>query len=124
MSVYDSAVTTNGGLAVSFNPPDVTAAPYSVLLLRMKSQLRHDRLYLTIGARLEHAYYNGFGLDAHAYAPHGGLEKTILFGPPFHEQSTRPDLNETAMRLNFTGFTTPNGTVFVPALIGQSCRGE
>ena len=28
MSVYDSAVTTNGGLAVSFNPPDVTVRQF------------------------------------------------------------------------------------------------
>ena len=102
MSVYDSAVTTNGGLAVSFNPPDVTVRLFGAFA-QDEVAIAHDRFYLTVGARLEHDYYNGFGLDAQQCAPHGGLPNTIPFGPPFREQSTRPTLNETAMRAEFHG---------------------
>ncbi len=117
MSVYDSAVTTNGGLAVSFNPPDVTVRQFGAFA-QDEVAVAHDRLYLTIGARLEHAHYNGFGLMPSVRAAWRVGKNDTLWAAVSRAINTS-DLNETAMRLNFTGFTTPNGTVIVPALIGS-----
>ena len=82
MSVYDSAVTTNGGLAVSFNPPDVTVRQFGAFA-QDEVAIAHDRLYLTVGARLEHAQYNGFGLMPSGARRMEGRKKRYSLGRGF-----------------------------------------
>lgn len=115
MSAYDSAVTTNGGLAVSFTPPNITLPLFGAFGQDEIAVLR-NRLYLTVGARLEHNYYNGFGLMPTVRAAWKATRNETLWAAVSRAINT-PDLNETALRLNFTGFTSPNGTLVVPALI-------
>lgn len=116
-SIYNSAVRTNGILAVSFNPPDTTVRVFGGFI-QDEIALARDRLYLTIGAQLEHNRFSAFGLMPTvrtAWKIHQG--KT--FWAAISRAMNTPDLNETEMRLNFTGFYAPNGTLFVPALIGD-----
>ncbi len=78
----------------------------------------HDRLYLTIGARLEHYYYNGFALMPTVRAAWKVSKRDTLWAAVSRAIDT-PDLNETTMRLNYNGFSGTNGTLFIPALIGN-----
>jgi len=117
MSAYDSTVTTNGGLAVSFDPPNVTLPLFGVFA-QDEIAVLHDRLYLTVGARLEHDYYTGFGLMPTVRAAWKASRNDTLWAALSRAINT-PDLNETEMRLNFTGFTSSNGTLVVPALIDR-----
>ena len=105
MSAYDSAVTTNGGLAVSFNPPNITLPLFGAfaqdeIAVASRSALSDGRR--ETGARLLHRLW----LDAYRARRMEDQPNTIPCGPLFREQSTRPILNETAMRVNFTGFTS------------------
>ncbi len=117
MSAYDSTVATDGALAVSFNPPDVTVGQFGAFA-QDEIAIAHDRLYLTIGARLEHTYHTGFGLMPSARAAWKVSKDHTLWAAVSRAINT-PDLNETEMRLNFGGFSAPNGTLFLPALIGN-----
>jgi len=117
VSAYDSAITTNGGLAVSFNPASITLPLFGAFAQDEIALLR-DRLYLTAGARVEHDYYNGFGWMPTVRTAWKPTRNDTLWAAVSRAINS-PNFNETAMRLNFTGFIGPNGTLFVPALIDR-----
>ena len=114
--------TTNGFLAASFNPPNMTL-PLLGAFAQDEIALAPDRLYLTIGARLEHNYYNGFGLMPSVRAVWKFAKDDTVWAAVSRAINT-PNLKRTTLRLNFSGFTTPNGALFVPARIGNPDVGD
>jgi len=121
MSLYNSGLTTNGALAVSFNPPETTVRLFGAFV-QDEIAVAPDRLYVTIGTRLEHNYYTGWGLMPSLRAA-WKLSKGGTLWAAISRALNTPDLNETTMRLNFTGFYGADGTLFIPALVGNPNSG-
>ncbi len=108
-----SSSQTNGDLTESLNPADLNTQ-IAGSFIQDEIALSPDRLYLTVGTKLEHDYYTGFVLLPSA---------RLTWQPNAHEMfwaaisraARTPASTDTAERLNFGGFVGPGGT---PVLIG------
>jgi iron complex outermembrane recepter protein len=108
-----SSSQTDGDLSVSLNPANFNTQIASSFI-QDEIALLPDRLYLTVGTKLEHDYYTGFVLLPSV---------RVTWQPNAHQMfwaisraARTPASLDTAERLNFAGFPGPGGT---PVLIGQ-----
>ena len=109
-----SSSHTNGDLTITLNPADLNTQIGSSFI-QDEIALSPDRVYLTVGTKLEHDYYTGFVLLPSArltWQPNGHQ----MFWAAISRAARTPASTDTAERLNFAGFPGPNGT---PVLIGQ-----
>jgi iron complex outermembrane recepter protein len=109
-----SSSHTNGDLIISLNPADLNTQ-IAGSFIQDEIALSPDRVYLTVGTKLEHDYYTGFVLLPSArltWQPNGHQ----MFWAAISRAARTPSSVDTAERLNFAGFPGPNGT---PVLIGQ-----
>src|SRR6202167_4508338 len=60
-SYGDTDSDTQGGLGISLIPANVTMQPFS-LFIQDEIAVVREKVYLTLGARLDHNYYTGFNL--------------------------------------------------------------
>jgi iron complex outermembrane receptor protein len=116
-SFYDSASTTNGSLAVNFNPANLETRLFAVFA-QDEIAVDPDRVYVTVGARLEHDYYNGFGLMPTLRAAWKVSGENTVWAAVSRALNT-PALNQTTMRVNFAGFPGPNGIPLVAGVVGN-----
>jgi iron complex outermembrane receptor protein len=108
---------THGDLSFSLNPADVNMQLFS-LFVQDEIALVADKLYLTLGTKLDHNYYTGFNLlpSAHvAWIP----SKNHMFWAAISQANRTPAETDTASRLNFAGFTGPGGIPALAALVGN-----
>ena len=108
-----SSSHTDGNLSVSLNPADLNTQIFSSFI-QDEIALVPNRLYLTAGAKLEHDYYTGLGLWPSARMA-WNLNEHRMFWMAISNAARIPSSIDTALRLNFGGFTEANGT---PVLIG------
>ncbi len=108
-----SSSHTDGNLSVSLNPADLNTQVFSSFI-QDEIALVPDRLYMTVGAKLEHDYYTGFGLWPSARAA-WNLNGHHMLWTAISRAGRTPTSIDTALRLNFAGFNEPNGT---PVLVG------
>ena len=109
-----SSSHTNGDLTVSLNPADLHTQIGSSFI-QDEIAISPDRLYLTLGTKLEHDYYTGWVLLPSArltWQPNSHQ----MFWAAVSRAARTPSSVDTAERLNFAGFPGPTGT---PVLIGQ-----
>ncbi|MGB8524826.1 MAG: TonB-dependent receptor [Candidatus Acidiferrales bacterium] len=109
-----SSSQTHGSLIISLNPADLTTQ-IAGSFVQDEIALSPDRLYLTIGTKLEHDYYTGFVLLPSAriaWQPNNHL----MFWAAVSRAARTPASLDISERLNFAGFPGANG---VPVLIGQ-----
>jgi iron complex outermembrane recepter protein len=109
-----SSSHTNGDLTITLNPADLNTQ-IAGSFIQDEIALSPDRVYLTVGTKLEHDYYTGFVLLPSArltWQPNGHQ----MFWAAISRAARTPSSVDTAERLNFAGFPGPNGT---PVLIGQ-----
>ncbi len=78
-----------------------------------------NRLYLTLGAKLEHDYYNGFAIMPTARLTWNMSQRQMAWAAVSHAVRN-PAENDAALRLNFGGFTPPNGTPILFVKLGNS----
>jgi iron complex outermembrane recepter protein len=109
-----SSSHTNGDLTITLNPADLNTQ-IAGSFIQDEIALSPDRVYLTVGTKLEHDYYTGFVLLPSArltWQPNGHQ----MLWAAISRAARTPASTDTAERLNFAGFPGPNGT---PVLIGQ-----
>jgi len=112
-----SSSHTNGGLTMTLNPADLNTQIGSSFI-QDEIAISPDRLYLTVGTKLEHDYYRGFVLLPSArltWQPSGHL----MFWAAISRAARTPASFDTAERLNFGGFVGPGGTPVLIGLVGN-----
>jgi iron complex outermembrane receptor protein len=110
-----SSSHTNGNLTLSLDPPNLNTQVASSFI-QDEIALLPDRLYLTVGTKLEHDYYTGFVLLPSVRAT-WLPNRHQMFWAAVSRAAHTPDSIDTAIRLNFAGFPGPGGT---PILIGEA----
>jgi iron complex outermembrane recepter protein len=108
-----SSSKTNGNLTISLNPADLNTQITSSFI-QDEIALMPDRLYLTVGTKLEHDYYAGFVLLPSirmAWQPNGHQ----MFWAAVSRAARTPSEVDISERLNFAGFPGSGG---IPVLVG------
>jgi iron complex outermembrane recepter protein len=108
---------TLGSLSFSLHPADVNMQLFS-LFMQDEIALVPDKLYLTIGTKLDHNYYTGFNLLPSArvaWTP----RPSHMFWAAISRADRTPAETDTARRINFGGFQGPGGTPTLVALVGN-----
>jgi iron complex outermembrane recepter protein len=108
---------TDGGLEFSLNPPNVNMQLFS-MFIQDEIALVPDKLYLTLGARLDHNYYTGFNVLPSARVAWKPNTRH-MFWAAVSQANRTPAETDTASRLNFAGFTGPGGVPTLAALLGN-----
>src|SRR5580704_4781080 len=114
-SVTDSH--THGGLSFALHPADVNMQMFSSFI-QDEIALLPDKLYLTVGARLDHNYYTGFNVlpgAQVAWTP----DRQQSFWAAISQNNRTPAETDTGSRANFAGFPGPGGTPILAALVGN-----
>jgi len=112
-----SSSTTDGSLALSLDPANFTIHQFSSFI-QDEFAIVHDRLYVTVGTKIEHDYYNGF-----AAMPSASVVWTPNDHQTFWASVSRavqtPSAVDASIRLNFAGFIGAGGTPTVVGLVGN-----
>jgi len=108
---------TIGDLTASLNPSDVNMQIFGAFV-QDEIALLPDKLFLTIGTKLEDDYYVGF-----TPMPSGRLawtpDKHHMLWAAVSRAERTPAETDTATRENFGGFINSSGTPVLTALIGN-----
>jgi iron complex outermembrane receptor protein len=112
-----SASHSTGVLSVSLSPPKLNLQIFSGFV-QDEIRLKADRLYLTLGGKLEHNHYTSFNI-----MPSGRLAWT----PDIHSMlwiaiskaDRTPAETDTAARVTFGGFPGADGIPVLEAIIGN-----
>jgi iron complex outermembrane receptor protein len=113
LSSDDTAAT----LRVSFNPPDLTTQIFSSFA-QDEIAIRPDRLYVSLGTKLEHDYYNGFNLQPTAritWTP----ENRDMFWAAISGAQRTPSRVDTAVRINYAALPGPDNLPLLISLFGN-----
>ena len=112
-----SSSHTNGDLTISLNPADLSTQIGSSFI-QDEIAISPDRLYLTLGTKLEHDYYTGLVLLPSARLA-WQLNSHQMFWAAISRAARTPASLDTAERLNFGGFVGPDGTPVLIGLVGN-----
>jgi iron complex outermembrane recepter protein len=113
----DSASDTRGTLTGSFVPPNLNMQVFSAFF-QDEVALVQNRLYVTLGSKLEHNPYTGFVLMPSAHVSWTVSPGQMFWGGISRAERT-PAENVTAVRANVGGFPGPDGTPVLLAFIGN-----
>lgn len=108
---------TDGSLAFSLHPANVNMQVFS-LFVQDEISLLPDKLYLTVGTKLDHSYYTGFNLLPGirvAWTP----RPRHMFWAAVSRAYRTPSEVDTATRIDFAGFPGPGGTPTLAAVVGN-----
>jgi iron complex outermembrane recepter protein len=109
-----SSSHTKGDLTINLDPADLNTQ-IAGSFIQDEIALSPDRLYLTVGTKLEHDYYTGFVPLPSARLTWQPNEHQ-MFWAAISRAARTPSSTDTAERVAFAGFSGPGGT---PVLIGQ-----
>jgi iron complex outermembrane receptor protein len=107
-----SGSKTNGGFSVSLDPANLDTQ-LSNSFIQDEITIVPDRLYLTVGAKLEHNYYTGFDFlptIRAAWTP----DQSHMFWAAVSRATRIPASTDTAIRVSAAPFTGPGG---IPGII-------
>jgi iron complex outermembrane receptor protein len=113
----DSTSKTNGNFAFSLVPADLRTQLFSGFL-QDEIALAQDKLYLTLGAKLEHNYYTGMNVMPSvrlAWTPDS--HKTVWAA--ISRALRTPDALDASVRLPVGGFVGPDGVPTVVSIVGN-----
>jgi len=108
---------TQGDFTISLNPADLDMQLFSTFLQDEVSVLP-DKLYVTIGTKLEHNLYTGFNLMPSArvaWTP----DTRNMFWAAVSQAARTPAETDTAIRANVGGFPGPGGVPVLLAFVGN-----
>jgi iron complex outermembrane receptor protein len=112
-----SRSTSVGSLAATLDPPDLTTQLFSSFI-QDELALVHDRLYFTVGAKLEHDHYDGFSLMPSASVVWTPSDHQTLWAAVSRAVQTPSAIN-ASVRFNFGGFTGAGGTPTLISFFGN-----
>ena len=110
-----------GTVRVSFNPPSETDQLFSSFV-QDEIAIIPRRVYLTIGAKLEHNHFSGFGLQPNARVTWVVNDKTMLWASIARALQTPARFSE--VRFNQAVLPGPNGLPLVVGVIGTKHGNE
>ncbi|MFI5126928.1 MAG: TonB-dependent receptor plug domain-containing protein, partial [Candidatus Acidiferrales bacterium] len=110
-----------GTVRVSFNPPSETDQLFSSFV-QDEIAIVPRRVYLTIGAKLEHNHFSGFGLQPNARVTWVVNDKTMLWASIARALQTPARFSE--VRFNQVVLPGPNGLPLVVGVIGTKHGNE
>ena len=105
-----------GSIRVSFNPQKETDQLFSSFVQDEIAIVPHS-VYLTVGAKLEHNHFSGFGLQPNARVTWVVNDKTTLWASIARALQT--PARDTEVRFNQTVLPGPNGLLLVVGVIGN-----
>jgi len=112
-----SASRAAGNLSISLNPANLNTQLFSSFV-QDEIALAPDRLYLTVGAKLEHNYYTGFTVMPSARVTFSFNGKNMLWAAVSRAERT-PASVDTAIRANFGSSPGPGGIPVLTSLLGN-----
>jgi iron complex outermembrane recepter protein len=112
-----TASDTLGNLTASFIPPDFDMQMFSAFF-QDEVALVPDRLYVTLGTKLEHNLYTGFNLLPSARVSWTPSTQQMFWAAISRAERT-PAESDTAVRANVGGFPGPGGTPVLLAFVGN-----
>jgi iron complex outermembrane recepter protein len=101
----------------SFTPQDLTTQIFSAFVQDQIAVLP-DRLYLTLGTRAEHEYYNGFNLQPTARVTWTPDSRSMLWAAVSGAQGT-PSRANTSIRYNYGAYPGPDNLAVLVSLFGN-----
>jgi iron complex outermembrane recepter protein len=113
----NSSDVSSGSLAASLNPPNLATHLFSSFA-QDEVAIVPDRLYVTVGTKIEHDYYTGFSLMPSAsvvWTPNGSQ---TLWAAVSRAVRT-PSAIDASVRYNFGGFTGAGGTPTLASFFGN-----
>jgi iron complex outermembrane recepter protein len=110
-----------GSFKVSFNPPIETDQLFSSFV-QDEIAIIPRSLYFTIGARLEHNHFSGFGVQPNASLAWLVNDKNMLWGSL--SRALRTPSRETEVRFNVAVLPGPNGLPLVVSNFGLAGKNE
>jgi iron complex outermembrane recepter protein len=108
---------TQGGLGISLSPAGVSMQLFS-LFIQDEIALVREKVYLTVGARLDHNYYTGFNLLPSAQVAWTPSQRNMFWAAVSLANRT-PAETDTAIRAAFAGFPGPGGVPALAELVGN-----
>jgi iron complex outermembrane recepter protein len=110
-----------GSIKVSFNPPIETDQLFSSFV-QDEIAIIPRSLYFTIGARLEHNHFSGFGLQPNVSLAWIVNDKHMFWGSL--SRSLRTPARATEVRFNEAVLSGPNGLPLVVSDFGEGSKNE
>ncbi len=108
---------TASTLQVSFTPKNLTTQIFSAFV-QDEIAIRSHRVYLSLGTKLEHEYYNGLNLQPSARVTWTPDERTTLWAAVSGAQET-PSRSNTSIRYNYAAFPGPGNLPILISLFGN-----
>lgn len=109
--------STRGNLTVSLTPPDLNMQTFSTFF-QDEIALLPDKLYLTLGTKLEHNFYTGAN-----WMPSARMSWTPgarhMFWAAISRADRTPSQTDTSVRANVGGFPGPGGLPVLVAFVGN-----
>jgi iron complex outermembrane receptor protein len=112
-----STSATDGDLTFSLNPSSLNTQLFSSFI-QDEITVVPDRLYLTVGTKLEHNYYTGFGLWPSVRMAWKLNEHHMLWTAVSRAART-PSSVDTAERISVAGYPGPDGVPVLVMLVGN-----
>ena len=113
LSSDDTAAT----LRVSFNPPDLATQIFSSFV-QDEIAIRPDRLYVSLGTKLQHDYFNGINLQPNARITWTPKDRDMFWAAISGARRT-PSHIDTAVRVNYAAFPGPDNLPILISLFGN-----
>ena len=112
-----SGLHSDGSLYASFEPADNRTDLFGAFL-QDEIALVADRVYLTLGTKLEHNRYSGFNVMPSARLAWTPAESQTLWAAMSRAANTPSD-TDVSIRVNSAGFPGPGGTPALVSFIGN-----
>ncbi len=113
---------TDATFRISFNPADRVTQLFNSFV-QDEITIRPDSLYATLGVKLEHDDYNGFGWQPSARIVWNIGGRNMLWTSVSRALRT-PDRVDTAIRVNYSVFPGPNNLPLLISLFGNPQAGD
>ncbi|MGA3292392.1 MAG: TonB-dependent receptor [Candidatus Acidiferrales bacterium] len=111
------ASNSNGSLFSSLVPADLTTQ-LSSGFFQDEITLARDRLFLTVGTRLEHNYYTGFNVMPSARVAWTPSQRQTVWAAVSRAVRS-PAAQDAGFRSDFGSFFTPGGTLVLLSFLGN-----
>ncbi len=108
---------TRNFFRTSFSPPDVNQSLFNAFM-QDEITLRRNRLYVTLGAKVQHEHYNGFNLQPTARVTWTPSDRAMFWAAISGARRT-PARIETGIRANLAAYPGPGNLSTLVSVFGN-----